>query len=73
VKLLITWVEPPPPEPHGRAARTQSKGEQIQAIWNVINKPVAKALTQITGQSFETKRQWDLWLKTPEARRMGIR
>ena len=73
VKLLVPWVEAPQPASVNSATNPPaSYWKRMWEIWDGMKHAVWYSLESITGKDFKTKREWEQWLRTPEAKRMGV-
>jgi len=73
VKLLVVWVEEP--RPANVNSPTNPPASYWKArwdTWNEMKETVWYSLETITGKDFKTQREWEKWLRTSEAKRMGI-
>jgi len=73
VKKLIPWVEQPQPaNPNSPTNPPASYWKRMWEIWNEIKETVWYSLETITGKDFKTRREWEKWSRSTEAKRMGI-
>ena len=73
VKLLVQWVEAP--QPANVKSPTNPPAaywKRMWDIWDGMKHTVWYSLESITGKDFKTKREWEEWCRTPEAKRMGV-
>ena len=74
VKPLVYWVEAPQPgDVNDEENPPASYWERMWNIWNDIRDHVLYALRKITGQEYTLKREWEIWIRSPEAKRLGIK
>ncbi len=74
VPLLIDWVEAPQPANVNSGTNPPAAyWERMWNVWDQIKKPVRDALTALTGKDYPTETQWRVWVKSDEARKLGIR
>jgi hypothetical protein len=73
VKMLIEWVEAPQPASVNSASNPPaSYWKRMWEIWDEIKDTVWYSLEKITGKDFKTTKEWRRWIRTPEAKKMGI-
>jgi hypothetical protein len=74
VKMLVYWVEAPQPGMVDDPSNPPSSyWEKLWNVWDEIKDDVLDALRKITGQEFTKKSQWEKWVRSPAAKRMGIK
>jgi len=73
VKLLVYWVEAPQPANVNSGTNPPaSYWKAMWEIWNGMRFTVWYSLETITGKDFKTKREWEDWCRTPEAKKLGV-
>ncbi|MEN8149992.1 MAG: hypothetical protein ABFS86_09220 [Planctomycetota bacterium] len=73
VKLLVQWVEAPQPASVNSPSNPPaSYWKRMWEIWNEMKETVWYSLETMTGKDFKTKREWEQWCRSPEAKRMGV-
>jgi hypothetical protein len=74
VDMLVFWYEAPQPANVNSGTNPPaSYWKRMWEIWSEIKDAVKYALENITGKSFDTKRDWENWTRTLEAERMGVK
>jgi len=73
VKMLIPWVEAPQPaNVNSPTNPPASYWRRLNEIWSEIKETVWYSLETMTGKDFKTRRDWEKWSRTLEAKRMGV-
>jgi hypothetical protein len=74
VKDLVYWVEAPQPaDPNSDDNPPEDYWRGMWELWEAIYDHVLYALKKITGRDYTSHAEWRIWLRSAEAKALGIK